>query len=219
MRVLATGTVALMLTATGCALSPWGPGPPDTRGAIQDGVASWYGPGFHGKPTTSGEIYDQHQLTAAHQTLPLGTRVAVTNLGNGRSVEVRINDRGPFVDGRVIDLSYAAGRALDLIGPGTAPVRITVLGDPTVRFAALVYAVQVGSFADAENAARLRDRLAEQFAGAYVSEVESGSGRMYRVRLGRFAQHAAAVAAAQTVAPLGLTPVVVEDGNVPQEHP
>ena len=98
-------------------------------GAVQTGTASWYGPGFHGKRTSNGEIYDQNDMTAAHQTLPLGTRVAVTNLQNGRQVEVRINDRGPFVKDRAIDLSYAAARTLDMIGPGTAPVRIEVLGD------------------------------------------------------------------------------------------
>jgi rare lipoprotein A len=95
-------------------------------GAIQEGVASWYGPGFHGKATTSGEVYDQHDMTAAHQSLPLGTRVMVTNLQNGRSVEVRINDRGPFAKSRVIDLSYAAASTLDMIAGGTAPVRIEV---------------------------------------------------------------------------------------------
>ncbi len=96
----------------------------------QEGVASWYGPGFHGKRTANGEIYDQYELTAAHQTLPLGTRVMVTSLTNGRSVEVRINDRGPFVDGRVVDLSYAAASVLRMVGPGTMPVRLEVVDAP-----------------------------------------------------------------------------------------
>ena len=92
---------------------------------VQVGVASWYGPGFHGRRTANGEIYDQYELTAAHRTLPLGTRAMVTNLDNGRSVEVRINDRGPFVDGRVIDLSYGAARAHrhDRPGHGAGPHR------------------------------------------------------------------------------------------------
>src|SRR5262250_2552941 len=94
--------------------------PPAVVGGRQSGVASWYGPGFHGKRTANGEIYDQYELTAAHRTLPLGTRVLVTNLTNGRAVEVRINDRGPFIDGRAIDLSYAAARMIDMVGPGTA---------------------------------------------------------------------------------------------------
>jgi rare lipoprotein A len=97
-------------------------------GTTQTGIASWYGPGFHGRRTSSGEIYNQYDLTAAHQTLPHGTHVRVTNLTNGRIVLVRINDRGPFVDDRIIDLSYAAARQIDMIGPGTAAVRMEVLG-------------------------------------------------------------------------------------------
>ena len=103
--------------------------PPAVVGGRQEGIASWYGPGFHGRRTANGEIYDQYELTAAHQTLPLGTRVMVTSLTNGRVVEVRINDRGPFVGGRVLDLSYAAARVLGMIGPGTMPVRIEVVDD------------------------------------------------------------------------------------------
>jgi rare lipoprotein A len=103
--------------------------PPVVEGR-QEGVASWYGPGFHGKRTANGEIYDQYELTAAHQTLPLGTRVMVTSLTNGRSVEVRINDRGPFVGGRIVDLSYAAASVIRMVGPGTMPVRVEVLDAP-----------------------------------------------------------------------------------------
>jgi rare lipoprotein A len=120
--------VALALSAAGCAtVRPPTPVPPVVRG-VQTGVASWYGPGFHGRRTANGEICDQHELTAAHPSLPLGTRAIVTNLTNGRAVEVRINDRGPFVGGRCIDLSYAAARTIEMIGPGTAPVRVEVLG-------------------------------------------------------------------------------------------
>ena len=98
---------------------------------LQLGRASWYGPGFHGQPTASGEIYNQYDLTAAHPTLPLGSRAVVTNLDNGKSVEVRINDRGPFVNGRVIDLSHAAARSIGLTRPGTAPVRVTAVPHPS----------------------------------------------------------------------------------------
>jgi rare lipoprotein A len=97
-------------------------------GEAQEGTASWYGPGFHGRRTSSGEPYDQYDLTAAHRTLPLGTWVLVTNERNGRSVRVYVNDRGPYVDGRVIDLSYGAATAIGMVGPGTVPVRIVVLG-------------------------------------------------------------------------------------------
>jgi rare lipoprotein A len=96
------------------------------------GTASWYGPGFHGKKTASGEIYDQSKLTAAHKTLPLGTKARVTNLDNGNAVEVEINDRGPFVNGRIIDLSRAAAGALGLVENGTAPVKVEVIEDSSV---------------------------------------------------------------------------------------
>jgi rare lipoprotein A len=97
------------------------------QGRTQEGVASWYGKEFQGRPTASGERFDMHDLTAAHRTLPFGARVQVTNLENGKSVVVRINDRGPNTKGRLIDLSYAAAKQLDMIGAGTAKVRIQVL--------------------------------------------------------------------------------------------
>jgi rare lipoprotein A len=138
-------------------------GPP-APGWTEEGVASWYGgrDGFEGKPTASGEIYDSSLLTAAHRELPLGTVVDVTNLDNERTVRVRINDRGPFVFGRVIDLSRAAAEKIGLIGPGTGPVRVTVVTpaapmeifSPTGR-----WAVQVGSFADQLRAERHAERL------------------------------------------------------------
>lgn len=97
--------------------------------AAMRGIASWYGPGFHGNRSASGEVYNQNAMTAAHRTLPFGTKVVVTNLNNGRSVVVRINDRGPFIRGRVIDLSAAAARALGVMQTGIAPVQVQVLGD------------------------------------------------------------------------------------------
>src|SRR5213594_2078042 len=144
MRGGTRGWVALWLVgAAGCALFRE-PAPPPIVNGVQVGVASWYGPGFHGNRTANGEIYDQYELTAAHPSLPLGTRVMVTNLANGRAVEVRINDRGPFVDGRTIDLSYAAARTIGLVGPGTVRVRIEVLG-PTMVVAAAPLAVPVAA--------------------------------------------------------------------------
>jgi rare lipoprotein A len=120
--------LALAGTVAGCSLSSK-PKPVEPKtGATQEGIASWYGPGFHGRRTANGEVYNQYDLTAAHQTLPHGTQVRVTNLTNGRAVEVRINDRGPFVDDRIIDLSYSAAREIGMIGPGTAPVRLEILG-------------------------------------------------------------------------------------------
>src|SRR4029077_2067992 len=96
-----------------------------------NGTASWYGPGFHGKKTASGEIYDQTKFTAAHKTLPLGSKARVTNLDNGSSVVVEINDRGPFVNGRILDVSRAAAGALGFAESGTAPVRVELIAEPT----------------------------------------------------------------------------------------
>jgi len=202
------GAAALAIAMSACSLSR---STPATRGATQVGVASWYGPGFHGKATTSGEVYDQHDLTAAHPSLPLGTRVAVTNLENGKQVEVRINDRGPFAKDRIIDLSYAAARALGLVGPGTAQVRIEVLDETVVRITPLVYTVQVGSFGDRANALRLKGQLDERFDGVYVSPLEGSEGRYYRVRIGRFMDHEDARQFARSVTPLGLPAIIVED--------
>src|SRR5262245_57622980 len=123
------GLVAALVVALAACSTTRPVTPPIVEGR-QEGVASWYGPGFHGKRTANGEIYDQYELTAAHQTLPLGTRVMVTSLANGRSVEVRINDRGPFVGGRIVDLSYAAASVLRMVGPGTMPVRLEILDAP-----------------------------------------------------------------------------------------
>jgi rare lipoprotein A len=112
---------------------PPSPRPPAPRpdDVDQTGQASWYGRQHHGKRTASGETYDMNKLTAAHRTLPLGTRVLVTNVDNGRTVEVRINDRGPFVGNRVLDLSYAAARRLGAVGDGVIPVTVKVLSDGT----------------------------------------------------------------------------------------
>jgi rare lipoprotein A len=139
------GMLAVLLLVTGCAevrLSPSGPvsaipsPPPDTVpppsviGREQVGRASWYGEPHHGRRTSSGEVYDMNGLTAAHRTLPLGTRIRVTNLATGRSVDVRINDRGPFVDGRILDLSRAAASRIGPLAAGIFRVRLTVLTLP-----------------------------------------------------------------------------------------
>jgi rare lipoprotein A (peptidoglycan hydrolase) len=107
-------------------------------GYSQKGVASWYGPGFHGKKTSSGEVYDMHCMTAAHSVLPLNTMVKVTNLANNKEVVVRVNDRGPFVNDRVIDLSLAAARDLGMVQSGTVPVRVSVIGAADSRIASKI---------------------------------------------------------------------------------
>ena len=127
LKLLFLSVIVICLGA--CSLPPSRiPPPVAAPRASQTGIASWYGPGFHGKTTASGVIYNQHDLTAAHQTMPLGTRVLVTNLDNGRSIEVVINDRGPFAKGRVIDLSRRAARRIDMLEVGTTRVELAVVG-------------------------------------------------------------------------------------------
>lgn len=163
------------------------PAGPPAAGWTEEGIASWYGgrDGFEGKPTASGEIYDSSLLTAAHRELPLGTVVDVTNLDSGETVRVRINDRGPFVFGRVIDLSRAAAQKIGLIGPGTGPVRVTVVtpGVPQEIFSPTGrWAVQVGSFAD-----RLRaERHAERLRGTGRSVFLEPYRGLSRVKVGPF---------------------------------
>lgn len=103
-------------------------GAPSTEPLVLEGTASYYADEFHGRQTSNGETYDMHALTAAHRTLPFNTLLKVTNLGNGRSIVVRVNDRGPFKEGRIVDLSYEAARRLEMIGPGTALVRLQIVG-------------------------------------------------------------------------------------------
>lgn len=181
----------------------------------QTGIASWYGPGFHGKPTASGVIYDQHDLTAAHQTLPLGTQVLVTNLDNGKSVEVTINDRGPFAKGRILDLSYAAGEALGMIGPGTIPVRLKVInndGPRRVRFirSSLDYTLQMGSFSQLENAQQLHNRLTKTFADVSIVPIHTKDITYFRVQLGTFPNRAAAEEQARQVSQSGFPVIIME---------
>lgn len=171
--------LAAILAVSACSRLP---APRSEAGEV--GVASWYGNEFHGRPTSSGEVFDQNDLTAAHRTLPFGTHVMVTNLANDRSVVVRINDRGPFVRGRIIDLSYAAARVLGLIGPGTGLVRLEVLGgaDSPPAGPAEVW-VQVGAFSVQENAHKLKRELERTYAGVTVSALKTDRGVYYRVRI------------------------------------
>jgi rare lipoprotein A len=214
------GVMVAGLTLSGCSgvrrpapVSPpvltSGPGP---AGIVQTGIASWYGPGFHGRQTANGEVYDQHELTAAHPSLPMGARVMVTNLDTGESVKVRINDRGPFVHGRVIDLSYAAARSIGVYGPGTVPVRIEAVPAAT-QASVLLYAVQLGSYVDAGKAAALKARLVGRYADVYISPMAIGLLRYYQVRLGPFTQRGEAIARAQEVAQAGMSVILVEEDD------
>jgi len=149
----------------------------------QEGVASWYGIPFNGHRTSNGEIYDMHQLTAAHRTLPFGSVVRVTNLSNGLQTEVRITDRGPFVANRVIDLSLAAAQAIQMVGPGTATVRLEVLSGPNPGTG--FFGVQVGAFLVRENAEKFRTQLAARYSSVSIATYDSPTGLFYRVRVGR----------------------------------
>lgn len=160
-------------------------------GTSQIGVASWYGPSFHGKPSASGEPYDMWALTAAHRTLPFGTRVQVTKAKTGKTVTVRINDRGPFIEGRIIDLSYAAARELAMIGEGTAEVALTIVSplntlNPSIDEAPTRFWVQVGAFRMLMEAMTLRERLASHYDQVRVKTVNLSSGEWHRVQVGTF---------------------------------
>lgn len=157
---------------------PLPPEPPPAEGWSEVGEASWYGPGFHGRATASGEVYDMEAMTAAHPRLPFGTVLSVDNLDNGRSTTVRVNDRGPFARGRILDLSRRAARELDMIGAGIARVRLTVIESPEPD---RCWWVQAGSFRSGENAGALRNRLAEQ---GHPVTVTDGPDGLHRVRVG-----------------------------------
>ena len=163
---------------------------PPTRSApfvpgiyIEQGVASWYGVPFHGRRAADGEIFDMNTLVAAHRTLPFGSILRVTNLNNGRQIEVRIIDRGPFIEGRILDLARAAAAGLDMIGTGTAPVRIELLSGPSPAIGD--FTVQVGAFSDRANAERLRDRLLARYQPIFIQDFDAPNGHFYRVRVGR----------------------------------
>ncbi|RMF86658.1 MAG: septal ring lytic transglycosylase RlpA family protein [Nitrospinota bacterium] len=182
---------------------------------VQYGLASWYGDEDHGQPTASGEIYNQYALTAAHRTLPFGTRVRVTNLRNHRDVVVRINDRGPFVRGRIIDLSYAAAKKIDLLATGVEQVRLEVLsgdGDlpsaPSPREDSGPYSVQVGAFRQKENAEHLQKMLAPRYRAVYVVRSGLPWRRLYRVRIGPFADREQALEISDRLAREGYRPFV-----------
>jgi rare lipoprotein A len=183
---------------------------PSSAGYVQRGVASWYGRDFHGLSTSSGETYNMHAMTAAHTTLPLPTWVEVTNLANGKRVVVKVNDRGPFVDNRLIDLSYAAATALDMVQSGTTRVEVRAVAPPPDTFradATLAAApqplpasvgataipieqmfLQIGAFSQPENAERLVARLrASGFANPTVVSEPDKRRMLHRVRLGPIA--------------------------------
>jgi rare lipoprotein A len=182
------------------------------------GTASWYGTKFHGKRTSSGEPYDMYAMTAAHKTLPLPTYVEVANLKNGRSVIVKVNDRGPFHDDRLIDLSYSAATRLDILPYGTGQVEIRAI-DPeqttdstmpadttpaTTQENAALY-LQVGAFSSRGNAQRLQDDLQSQNIGAIrIIEITTDAGTFFKVQVGPLASHMEANRVTQELKTLGI---------------
>lgn len=179
-------------------------------GSTQRGLASWYGGEFHGRSTASGETYDMHEKTAAHRDLPLGTLVRVKNLDNGQATEVRINDRGPFVRGRIIDLSYTAAKELKMLGPGTAKVEIRVLevGEGPGRyppFGSFRYTVQVGAYREPQNA----DAAIEKLRGQEIeAEIRPGK-ELLRVQVGIFTDRGEAERMRRKLRRLGWEAVIV----------
>jgi rare lipoprotein A len=179
-------------------LGKWYQPIPDAKGFKQSGLASWYGKKFHGRKTSSGEIYNMYTISAAHKTLPLGTYVRVHNLNNHKKLDVRINDRGPFVRGRIIDLSYKAAQVLDVVGPGTAPVEIVALGAALPeapgdagqrKYVPMDYyhgnfTFQVGAFTEYGNALRLKQKLDPIYKNAHITVYDRGDQVFYRVRVG-----------------------------------
>lgn len=168
---------------------------PSSDGYIEKGTASWYGPNFHGLKTSNGEIYNMHEMTAAHKILPMDTMLLVTNLDNGRKTVVRVNDRGPFVQGRILDLSYKAARTLEIVEDGTARVQIVALAEGETRGAGQQpilhyknlsigeFYVQIGSFAQRFNAARLQKRFTDAGHTTVIQKTFNPEPILYRVQV------------------------------------
>ena len=205
LRLALAAAIALMaMVWTGCASRQPQPVAAPYPSATVFGAASWYGPGFDGHRTSSGSVYNQDDMTAASVLFPLGTQVIVTNLANGRSAEVTINDHGPYLHGRAIDLSHRAAATIGMIGPGTARVRMDVIAAPAGGPAiGMRYFVQVGSFADRANAQRMSQRVAQYYPEVKIVEASAGDSHYYRVRMGAFMNHDEAAACAQRLAGLG----------------
>lgn len=199
-------------------------------GKVIKGVASWYGKAFHGKLTASGEVYDMYALTAAHRTMPLGSILRVKNLKNNRKVEVVVTDRGPYIKGRILDLSYGAAKRLDMVVDGTTNVRIKVLGRDQkyvryIRFDKSAkpsgrgggvggkavrgpFTVQLGAFTDKSNAERLKTGVGWNHKGVYVAKTRVKGKTFWRVRVGKFKTKQGAIGLAEKLGHEGY-PVVL----------
>ena len=173
----------ILIIAVGCAIFP---GLPEEYGIgyRERGLASWYGEPFHGRATASGEIFNMHAMTAAHRTLPLGTYLKVTNLDNGKVVTVKVNDRGPFIRGRILDLSFRAAQDLEMIRSGTAPIELHIIEvGPQKRGS---FTVQVGSFMVKENAQDLLIKLKRSYREVFIEKQRVSRMTYYKVQVGEF---------------------------------
>ncbi|MER3424466.1 MAG: septal ring lytic transglycosylase RlpA family lipoprotein [Nitrospiraceae bacterium] len=210
----ALGILLLVTGFTGCAGGPrvasYSPGYP--IGYEERGRASWYGPGFHGNRTASGERFDMYELTAAHRTLPFGSVVRVRALSTGQQVTVRVNDRGPFSKGRILDLSLAAAKALGMTGNGTEHVELKVVGYQGRLDGVGVLRVQVASFAERANALALVEKLKGRYSDVRIVAIELPSGKRYRVQVGRFSSEQQAAAVMEKLdAELNVESMVIRD--------
>ena len=213
-RFLTAAALSLLALLAGCSTAvvttPPTPAAPPAAGNEEVGFASWYGAQHQGKRTASGEVYDMNQLTAAHRTLPFGTRLLVTNRDTSQSAEVRVNDRGPFVKGRILDVSYAAARQLGAVGAGIFPVRLRVIALPGTGLDAPggdgTFTVQVGSFTSRARAEALCDAVGSE---ATVIESTVAGATVYRVRVGAFPDRAQANPTASTLTARGFTPLIL----------
>jgi rare lipoprotein A len=187
---------------------------PNGAGPVtQLGSCSWYGPGFHGRRTSNGEVFDTHSLTAAHPTLPFGSELEVTNVKSGKTVRVRVNDRGPFVHNRILDLSYAAARSIDLVRTGTADVKIRLVDIDETKWGDEAYALEVASFPRKVDADEFVDKLSknQRAAALYYVKQPGGDVKDYRVRFGPFTCEKSANSVASKLRRNGLTPALLRE--------
>jgi rare lipoprotein A len=231
MRVPAVLLAALALTS-GCAASTYplnpqlaaqvGLEPPSLSERVaqepavafqQKGACSWYGPGFHGRRTANGETFNTHDLTAAHRTLPFGSRVEVTDKKTGNKVTVRINDRGPYLHGRILDLSYAAASTLGTVGQGVANVELRLVDIEPETTRDEVWAIQVAAFRNKSEANRFLEGLSAQQrqAGLYYVKGPDAEAKDYRVRFGPFGCQKTAKSAASKLENVGLKPALLRE--------
>jgi rare lipoprotein A len=200
--------ISVLLYLSSCASVPPVVQPPERDYVI----ASWYGPKFHGRPTASGEVFNMYAMTCAHKQFPFGTRLRVTNPSNNKSVIVTVNDRGPFVPGRDLDLSYAAAKKIGLIEKGVARVKIEYLGRDMryvkrIKYSPLLsqgpFTIQVGSFKEKSNAQRLKQGLKLNYRDVYITRAFVKGQVFYRVRVGTFKDRRSAFSFAETLAEEG----------------